>query len=92
MLAESRAGGVHMAVSPDQFRMIYFQGQPSIGLLEEELEAMLDNTWGDTAKALVNNWLGLVYQVTNLDRKEQFMEEIDPGDPLGVKTPRKQPD
>ena len=67
-------------------------GEPSIGLLEEELEAMLDNTWGDTAKALVNNWLGLVYKVTNLDRKKQFMEEIDPGDPLGVKTPRKQPD
>jgi len=144
VLAESRAGGVHMAVSPDQFRMIYFQGHPEYdknsllkeykrealrylagaldsppsfpdnyfsaeaevvaeqfvkqakqtqakdkplpGSLEEELEAMLDNTWGDTAKALVNNWLGLVYQVTNLDRKQQFMEDIDPSDPLRMKT------
>ena len=144
MLAESREGGVHMAVSPDQFRMIYFQGHPEYDinsllkeykrevlrylngelsepppfpdnyfsgeagrlaerfielaraaleqaqplptLLEDELEPILDNTWGDTAKALVNNWLGLVYQVTNLDRHKQFMEGIDPGDPLGLKS------
>jgi homoserine O-succinyltransferase len=52
---------------------------------EEAIEAMLDNTWGDTAKALVNNWLGLVYQVTNLDRRKQFMEEVDPDDPLQIK-------
>ena len=140
VLAESEKGGVHMAVSPDQFRTIYFQGHPEYdknsllkeykrevmhyldgkldapppfpdqyfsdaavliaerflqqakqtrakgepipGLLEDELETLLDNTWGDTAKALVNNWLGLVYKVTNLDRSKQFMEGIDPHDPL----------
>jgi len=144
VLAESEAGGVHMAVSPDQFRMIYFQGHPEYdknsllkeykrelirylsgelsspppipenyfppeaeamvarfleqariaqtngeplpGLPEEKMESMLDNTWGDTAKALVNNWLGLVYQVTNLDRRQLFMNEVDPDDPLGLKT------
>ena len=143
ILAESREGGVHMVVSPDQFRTIYFQGHPEYdinsllkeykrevlrylngelqapppfpdnyfstgaerlaerfiqlarealeqdrplpALLEDELESMLDNTWGDTAKALVNNWLGLVYQVTNLDRNQQFMEGINPDDPLGLK-------
>ncbi|MGA9574854.1 MAG: homoserine O-succinyltransferase [Lysobacterales bacterium] len=146
VLVESESGGVHMAVSPDQFRMIYFQGHPEydrnsllkeykremvrflagelvvpppfpenyfpaeVALLaeqyleqaeqarqapvsgeplpalpEEEIEAMLDNTWGDTAKAMVNNWLGLVYQVTNLDRKKQFMDEIDPDDPLRIR-------
>ena len=53
---------------------------------EEVIEAMLDNTWGDTAKALVNNWLGLVYKVTNLDRSLLFMEDIDPEDPLGMNT------
>jgi homoserine O-succinyltransferase len=142
VLVESGQGGVHMAVSPDQFRMIYFQGHPeydrnsllkeykrevmrylagelgspppfpeyyfsdeakmvaeqfikqakhahasgqaSTGLLEEELVALLDNTWGDTAKAMVNNWLGLVYKVTNLDRSKQFMEGIDCNDPLGL--------
>ncbi len=55
-------------------------------LLEEKIEATLDNTWGDTAKALVNNWLGLVYQVTNLDRNKLFMQGVDPNDPLGMKT------
>ena len=144
VLVESEAGGVHMAVSPDQFRMIYFQGHPEYdinslfkeykrevsrylaGALDappafpenyfpaaaarlareflekaqragvsdsalpdfpdDELESMLDNTWGDTAKAVINNWLGLVYQLTNLDRNKQFMEEVDPVDPLGIKS------
>ena len=52
---------------------------------EAELQALVDNTWGDTGKAIVNNWLGLVYQLTNLDRKLQFMEGVDPRDPLGLK-------
>jgi homoserine O-succinyltransferase len=144
VLAESEEGGVHMAVSPDQFRMIFFQGHPEydinsllkeykrellryfsgqlstppmfpahyfseqaaaiaekyvrqskalsgahqtgIDFPEDELENLTDNTWGDTAKAVVNNWLGLVYQVTNLERTKQFMNEVDPTDPLGLTT------
>ena len=50
----------------------------------EDLEAQVDNTWGDTGKAIVNNWLGLVYRLTNLDRKLQYMPGIDPGDPLQI--------
>ena len=50
--------------------------------LEREIEPQLENTWGDTAKAIVANWLGLVYQLTNLDRNKQFMEGVDPDDPL----------
>ena len=53
--------------------------------LEADVEGLLDNTWGDTAKAIINNWLGLVYGVTNLDRKQQFMPGVDPGDPLSLK-------
>ena len=60
-------------------------------LLEEKIEDMLDNTWGDTAKSLVNNWLGLVYKVTNLDRKQLFMKDVNPEDPLGLKTSTRQP-
>jgi homoserine O-succinyltransferase len=144
VLAESEEGGVHMAVSPDQFRLIYFQGHPEYDInsllkeynreviryvqgeleepppfpenyfsekaaeivqrfvmqakhavstdqpvsimLEEELAHELDNTWGDTAKAIINNWLGLVYQLTNLDRDKQFMAGVDPDDPLALKT------
>ncbi len=59
-------------------------GEPLPEMPEEEIEALLDNTWGDTAKAIVNNWLGLVYQLTNLDRKKLFMPGVDPEDPLGV--------
>jgi homoserine O-succinyltransferase len=44
----------------------------------------LDNTWHDTAEAVVGNWMGTVYQVTNSDRRIPFMEGIDPGDPLGL--------
>jgi homoserine O-succinyltransferase len=143
VLAESPDGGVHMAASPDQFRVFYMQGHPEydansllkeyrrelhryagrerdippllpenyflgeaerIALaaleaaaqarkdrrayeetLEADVEGLLDNTWGDTAKAIINNWLGLVYGVTNLDRKQQFMPGVDPNDPLSLK-------
>jgi homoserine O-succinyltransferase/O-acetyltransferase len=45
----------------------------------------LDNTWHDSAEAIVNNWVGKVYQVTNADRRLPFMEGVDPSDPLGLK-------
>jgi len=140
VLAESEEGGVHMAVSPDGFRVVYFQGHPEYDansllkeykrevlrwvegelpqeppfpehyfspetqaiaqqfvqaarqatvqglaypdMLEDRIEPLLDNTWGDTAKALFNNWLGLVYQLTNLDRRQQYMPGTDKNDPL----------
>jgi homoserine O-succinyltransferase len=44
----------------------------------------LDNTWHDTAEAVVGNWIGLVYQVTHSDRRIPFMEGVDPEDPLGL--------
>lgn len=140
VLAESREAGVHLAVSPDQFRTVYFQGHPeyhAVSLLkeykrevnryingeldapppypeyyfddeaieitenyvaacqlamkndddipefpEEDLNAYVHNTWSDTGKAMVNNWLGLVYQLTNRDRTLQFMPGVNPDDPL----------
>ena len=50
---------------------------------EAAIVARLDNTWTDTGKALFNNWLGLVYQLTNPDRRLPYMEGIDPENPLG---------
>jgi homoserine O-succinyltransferase len=143
VLAESEEAGVHLAVSPDLFRIIYFQGHPeydAFSLLkeykrevlrylggerpepppfpehyfsgaarqlargyldtaaragkpglrardfpEEELTALVDNTWRDTGKAIVNNWLGLVYRLTSLDRRQPFMEGVDPQDPLRMR-------
>ena len=46
----------------------------------------IDNSWHDTAAAIMANWMGLVYQVTNLDRLLPFMEGVDPNDPLGIFT------
>ena len=136
VLAESDEGGVHLAVSPDGARVVYFQGHPEydrnsllkeykreasrflngeinarplypehyfpadvieeldaawqrpdtlLDLLDKHVESRLDNTWGDTAKAVFNNWLGTIYQLTNLDRRKQYMPDVDPDDPLGLR-------
>jgi homoserine O-succinyltransferase len=44
----------------------------------------LENTWHDTAEAVVGNWMGLVYQITHRDRRLPFMDGINPDDPLGL--------
>jgi len=51
---------------------------------ESLVAASLDNTWHDTAEAVVDNWIGKVYQLTALERKRPFKEGIDPADPLGL--------
>ena len=142
VLVESTDGDVHMAVSPDQFRVVYLQGHPEYytgSLLkeykreisrfysneitdypphpdnyfdietmsiadnyqekvkiaknqgkslpifpEEQIQIYLHNTWRDTGKAVFNNWLGLVYQLTNVDRKLAFTPDVNPEDPLGI--------
>jgi len=140
VLVESEQAGVHLAVSEDGFRLIFFQGHPeydSISLLkeykrevnlfctgargdyppfpknyfsvrtqaildeykervlstripEQEMpefpEALiaptLDNTWHDSAEAVINNWVGKVYQLTHHDRRIPFAEGVDPKNPL----------
>ena len=141
VLIQSFDGEIHMAVSPDQLRMVYFQGHPEYDINsllkeykrdllgyfqgrnaqppypenyfpidardiaeryirqaqaalesgrelpefpEDEFLPWLDNTWGDTAKAIFNNWLGSVYQVTNVIRHIPFDDAVDPGNPLGI--------
>jgi homoserine O-succinyltransferase len=51
---------------------------------ERIIEPRLDNTWHDTAEAVVGNWMGAIYQVTHNDRRKQFMDDVDPDDPLGL--------
>jgi len=130
----SDEGDVHMAVSKDRFRFIFFQGHPEYdtnSLLKEykrelvrftggersdyppfpvayfnpQARAILDeyrerlesapfpeallmdrlfNIWRDTSKSIINNWLGHMYQITNVDRRKPFMEGINPNDPLGI--------
>ncbi len=142
VLVESEEAGVHLAVSEDGFRLVFFQGHPeydTISLLKEyKREVMryaagarddyppfpdnyfsplsqaildeygdcvrsarlnqappppfpenlvsprLDNTWHDTAEAILNNWVGKVYQITSQDRAKPFMHGVDPTDPLGI--------
>ncbi|NJD05170.1 MAG: homoserine O-succinyltransferase [Methylococcaceae bacterium] len=142
VLVESEDAGVHLAVSPDRFRIVFFQGHPEYdvislmkeykrevmryhrgeaddyppfpehyfslevtGLLNEygrrlrsarragqpapefpeaAIISHLDNTWRDTAKAVFNNWLGKIYQITDQDRRKPFMDHVDPNDPLGL--------
>lgn len=144
VLVDSEQAGVHLAVSPDLFRLVFFQGHPEydvISLLKEykreimryasgerkdwppfvenyfsaQTEAILDeygerlrkamttgeplpampepliipllhNTWHDTAEAVINNWIGMVYQLTHHDRKLPFATGIDPDNPLGLRT------
>jgi homoserine O-succinyltransferase len=44
----------------------------------------LDNTWHDSAEAVINNWIGAVYQLTHIDRRIPFREGVEPCDPLGL--------
>ena len=145
ILSESEEAGVYLAVSPDGFRFVFFQGHPEYdkeSLAKEykrevtrfiagerdtypmypecyftaparaildrhrdqvseamangapppafpdaELEPRLDNTWTDTGKAVFNNWLGLVYQLTDADRRKPLMAHLDPDNPLGLEIP-----
>ena len=139
VLAKSKIG-VHLAVSPDFFRLVFFQGHPeydSISLLKEYkrevaiylenngseyppipsnylslqsqaileeyrakldskeasidnfpedlIAEKLDNTWHDSANAIINNWIGCVYQVTNEDITKPFMDGVDLSNPLNLK-------
>lgn len=52
---------------------------------ETGIEGMIENTWRDSAKAIMGNWIGKVYQITNMDRKKPFMDGVDPNNPLEAK-------
>lgn len=62
-------------------------GDPIPELPEDELTPLLDNTWTDTGKAVFNNWLGLVYRLTDMERGVPFMKGVDPEDPLAALSP-----
>ncbi|MGR9108071.1 MAG: homoserine O-succinyltransferase MetA [Gammaproteobacteria bacterium] len=149
VLAESEKAGAHLWVSPDGFRVVYFQGHPEYDLIslmkeykretlrffhgeiseyppfpenyfddytqrvlkehrqliitaknqqrtapdfpESAIVGHLDITWRDTARALISNWLGWVYQITHNDRRIPFMDHIDPDNPLGLARPAAKP-
>jgi homoserine O-succinyltransferase len=59
-------------------------GDPIPEFPEDAIFPLLDNTWSDTGKAIFNNWLGLVYRLTHVDRDKLFMPGVDPENPLGL--------
>ena len=52
---------------------------------ESLISNTLDNTWHDSANAIINNWVGCVYQVTHERVSKPFMTGINPDDPLSLK-------
>ncbi|MFP4314456.1 MAG: homoserine O-succinyltransferase [Alphaproteobacteria bacterium] len=132
ILVNSHEGGVHMATSPDGFRLVCMQGhqeydtvsilkeyrrdlelfldgkieQPDIpqhyfssealeiikrylenpgGIFpEQDIAPLIENTWKDSARAIIGNWIGQVYQTTHVDRTKHFMDGINPDNPLGL--------
>ena len=60
------------------------QGRSPEEFPEALLLERLDNTWHDSAEAVINNWIGQVYQITHNDRCLPFREGIDPDNPLGL--------
>jgi homoserine O-succinyltransferase len=49
---------------------------------EDFLGQYVDNTWQDTGRSIIQNWVGAVYQVTGFERNKPFMDDIDPNDPI----------
>lgn len=59
-------------------------GRPAPDFPETLVAPNLDNTWHDTAEAVIGNWMGCMYQVTHRDRKKPFMDGVNPEDPFGI--------
>ena len=57
--------------------------EPLPSFPEHLLRPRLHDTWHDSGRALIGNWIGLVYQLTHAERARPFMDGIDPDDPLG---------
>ncbi|MBS4096772.1 MAG: homoserine O-succinyltransferase, partial [Sulfuricella sp.] len=59
-------------------------GQPLPEFPEHLIAPVLDNTWHDTAEAVLGNWMGCMYQVTHQDRRKPFMDNVNPDNPLNL--------
>lgn len=63
----------------------YKAGKEIPAFPEKYIVPTLDNTWHDSAEAVINNWIGKVYQVTHIDRRKPFRDDINPDDPLDLR-------
>jgi homoserine O-succinyltransferase len=70
----------------NEFKDKLLGGEFSIEDFPEALVSQtLGNTWHDSTIAIINNWIGCVYQVTHEDIDKPFMDGINPEDPLNLK-------
>ncbi|SFV86887.1 Homoserine O-succinyltransferase [hydrothermal vent metagenome] len=70
----------------NEFKIKLLAGEFKISDFPEALiNQTLGNTWHDAAIAIINNWIGCVYQVTHKEVGKPFMDGVDPHDPLGLK-------
>ncbi|MEM9385167.1 MAG: homoserine O-succinyltransferase [Pseudomonadota bacterium] len=49
---------------------------------EALLVPALHNSWHDTAEAIMDNWIGIVYRLTHVERGRPFAEGVNPEAPL----------
>lgn len=69
-----------------EFKVKLLAGKFEISDFPEVLVSQtLGNTWQDTTRGVINNWIGCVYQVTHEEVGKPFMDGVDPNDPLGLK-------
>ena len=72
----------------NEYRYVVLRAKQEGSLLPEFPEAKivphLNNSWCDTADAVMGNWIGLIYQLTHKDRDKPFMDGIDITNPLGL--------
>jgi len=59
-------------------------GTPLAPFPEHLVLPKLKNTWRDSATAVVGAWIGLIYQITSVDRHQPFMRGVDADNPLGL--------
>lgn len=67
-----------------RYKNAVLDGNTKDAFPEDSIHALLDNTWADSARSSLAAWVGLVYQITHVDRRKPFMDGIDPNNPLGL--------
>jgi homoserine O-succinyltransferase len=86
-LPDNYLGRRHAAILEeyrDRVRAAVAARAPAPEFPEHLIAPGLDNTWHDSAEAIINNWIGAVYQLTHLDRRIPFREGVEPANPLGL--------
>jgi len=86
-LPENYLGRRHAAILEEYRDRVHASieaGAPAPQFPEHLIAPGVDNTWHDSAEAIINNWIGAVYQLTHIDRRIPFRDGVEPANPLGL--------